>query len=125
MLHPMSVIDEPVLGYVITTSFALLERAVLKAENPFRVEGLLEHCVEPFGRGLTVEELGGVIAKALRVVLEVPHLGLEGGRGGAKKKGEESKGKITGLGRSDGRAGVGASGVQGSRPGDGRVLYSQ
>jgi hypothetical protein len=31
-----------------------LERAVLKAADLFRVEGLLEHCVEAFGRGLTV-----------------------------------------------------------------------
>jgi len=27
---------------------------VLKAADLFRVEGLLEHCVEAFGRGLTV-----------------------------------------------------------------------
>ena len=32
----------------------VLERAVLKAADLFRVEGLLEHCVEAFGRGLTV-----------------------------------------------------------------------
>jgi len=32
-----------------------LERAVLKAADLFRVEGLLEHCVEAFGRGLRVD----------------------------------------------------------------------
>ena len=32
----------------------VLERAVLKAADLFRVEGLLEHCVEAFGRGLKV-----------------------------------------------------------------------
>jgi hypothetical protein len=32
----------------------VLEREVLKAADLFRVEGLLEHCVEAFGRGLTV-----------------------------------------------------------------------
>ena len=33
----------------------VLERAVLKAADLFRVEGLLEHCVEAFGRGLKVD----------------------------------------------------------------------
>jgi hypothetical protein len=33
----------------------VLERAVLKAADLFRVEGLLEHCVEAFGRGLKVK----------------------------------------------------------------------
>ncbi len=33
----------------------LLERAVLKAADLFRAEGLLEHCVEAFGRGLKVD----------------------------------------------------------------------
>ena len=32
----------------------VLERAVLKAADLFRVEGLLEHCVEAFGRGFKV-----------------------------------------------------------------------
>jgi hypothetical protein len=32
----------------------VLEREVLKAADLFRVEGLLEHCVEAFGRGLKV-----------------------------------------------------------------------
>jgi hypothetical protein len=32
-----------------------LERAVLKAADLFRVEGLLEHCVEAFGRGFKVD----------------------------------------------------------------------
>jgi hypothetical protein len=33
----------------------VLEREVLKAADLFRVEGLLEHCVEAFGRGLKVD----------------------------------------------------------------------
>jgi hypothetical protein len=33
----------------------VLERAVLKAADLFRVEGLLEHCMEAFGRGLKVD----------------------------------------------------------------------
>ncbi len=33
----------------------VLERAVLKAADLFRVEGLLEHCVEAFGRGFKVD----------------------------------------------------------------------
>ena len=33
----------------------VLERAVLKAADLFQVEGLLEHCVEAFGRGLKVD----------------------------------------------------------------------
>jgi hypothetical protein len=32
-----------------------LEREVLKAADLFRLEALLEHCVEAFGRGLTVD----------------------------------------------------------------------
>ena len=33
----------------------VLERAVLKAADLFQVEGLLEHCVEAFGRGFKVD----------------------------------------------------------------------
>ncbi len=33
----------------------MLDRSVLKAADLFRVEGLLEHCVEAFGRGLKVK----------------------------------------------------------------------
>jgi len=33
----------------------VLERAVFKAADPFRVEEMLEHCVEAFGRGLKEE----------------------------------------------------------------------
>jgi hypothetical protein len=33
----------------------VLEREVLKAADLFRLEALLEHCVEAFGRGLTVD----------------------------------------------------------------------
>jgi hypothetical protein len=32
-----------------------LEREVLKAADLFRLETLLQHCVEAFGRGLTVD----------------------------------------------------------------------
>jgi hypothetical protein len=32
-----------------------LERPVLKAADLFQVEGLLEHCVEAFGRGFKVD----------------------------------------------------------------------
>ena len=83
---------------------------MLKAPDLFRVERLFEHCVEPFGRGLTVDtvtrrvrqgaaadpigdagarsegpvqemELGGVSAGALRVVLALPLLPDSGERG--------------------------------------------
>jgi hypothetical protein len=33
----------------------VLERAVIKETDLFRVEELLEHCVEIFGRGLKVD----------------------------------------------------------------------
>jgi len=36
------------------TTLQELERAMLKAADRFRVEGLFEHCVEAFGRGLKV-----------------------------------------------------------------------
>ena len=32
----------------------VLEREVLKAADPFRLEGLLQHCMEAFSRGLKV-----------------------------------------------------------------------
>ena len=34
------------------TGGQVLERGVLKAADAFRVEGLLDHCEEAFGRGL-------------------------------------------------------------------------
>ncbi len=33
----------------------VLERMVLKETDRFQVEGMLEHCVETFGRGLMVD----------------------------------------------------------------------
>jgi hypothetical protein len=42
----------------------VLEREVLKAADLFRLEALLEHCVEAFRRGLTVDTAVGALVWA-------------------------------------------------------------